>query len=151
MAFPPLASPIGARLHARPPFVTELTNIYKAYTDATTRVPGLQRALTQYGNLKATTTAPDNFNFEYLNGVAEELRVQESLEKRWQDLVRTVAPEAGDQESVFTLLKLVIEHAEYEANYVLQYTPVNGPKPPRREPTALPPQFEQSLATIARK
>ncbi len=148
-AFPPPASPIGAFLLAHPPFVAELANIFATYTAAKTGIPGLQRALTQYGDLKATKVPvlPERLDFAYLNAVAEELRVQGSLEKRWQVLVRTVAPEAGDRESVFRLLKLVIDQAVYDA-YHLPFT-VGGIQPPPREPTALPPQYEQSLATIA--
>jgi hypothetical protein len=130
-------------------FLVELTQIYKTYKDAKIGVTGLEGAIAQYNGLRAVKPPPF-IDFAYLNGVAEELRVQGSLEERWQNLVRTVAPEAGDRESVFRLLKLVIDQAEYDA-YNLTYTPAGGLKPPRREPTALPPQFEQSLATIARK
>jgi hypothetical protein len=122
----------------------ELAQITKTYQAGTTGVPGLQRALDQYKRLHAVHL-PAHLNSEYFVAVAEELRVQESLEKRWQDLVRTVAPEAADRESVFGLLKLVIKQAAYDAEKLADTTRLP------RVPTALPPQFEQSLASIVRK
>jgi hypothetical protein len=56
-----------------------------------------------------------------------------------------VAPEAGDQESVFELLKLVIEQAQHDAEHHFGRGTVRIPYE-----QALPPQFEQSLQEIAR-
>ena len=68
---------------------------------------------------------------------------QEDLEERSQNLVRTVRrPEAGDQEWVFRLLKLVIKQAAYDAEQLAAVTRLP------RAPTALPPQFEQSLEEL---
>jgi hypothetical protein len=119
----------------------ELTRIQKTYASATTGTPGLQRAFGQYNQLRATQV-PTYLDLAHFNPVAEELRVQESLEERWQNLVRTVAPEAGDQEWVFRLLKLVIKQAAYDAEQLAAVTRLP------RAPTALPPQFEQSLEEL---
>jgi hypothetical protein len=78
--------------------------------------------------------------------IREELRVQRSLERRWRDLVRTVAPEAGNQETVFEWLQVVIELS-------LHIGGMTTPLPRSDEPLelrALPPQFEESLAHLAR-
>ena len=121
----------------------ELARMQKTYTSATTGTPGLQRAFGQYNQLRATEV-PGHLDLTHFNAVAEELRVQESLEERWQNLVRTVAPEAGDQEWVFRLLKLVIKQAAYDAEQLAAVTRLP------RAPTALPPQFEQSLEELLR-
>jgi hypothetical protein len=79
--------------------------------------------------------------------VVEELRVQRSLEERWENLVRTVAPEAGNRREIFDLLRTVIEQAyEDVAKFVTDI------KPPALfdRPPELPPQFEQSLERISR-
>ena len=54
-----------------------------------------------------------------------------------------VAIEAGDQSPVFALLKTVIQQAAYDVIHV-DLLKVDMVDP-------LPPQFEQSLLTIARK
>lgn len=77
--------------------------------------------------------------------VREELVVQRSLERRWRDLVRTVAPEAGNQETVFEWLQVIVAFAEGLGGLRL---------PHHDEPfelRALPPQFEESLSYIARR
>jgi hypothetical protein len=77
--------------------------------------------------------------------IREELRVQRSLERRWRDLVRTVAPEAGNQSTVFDWLQVVVHLALGLASLTL---------PASDEPLelrALPPQFEETLAQIARR
>jgi hypothetical protein len=77
--------------------------------------------------------------------IREELMVQRSLERRWRDLVRTVAPEAGNQSTVFDWLQVVIHLAINLASLTL---------PRSDEPIelrALPPQFEETLAQIARR
>ncbi len=125
-----------------------LRQIALAYQTATTGVTGLNRAFAQYADLRTTgipTTSPP-VDREFLEAVLEELRVQESLEERWQNLVRTVAPEAGNQQSVFELLRRVIRQAQYEAEHLVVITP---PSIPFDE--ALPPQYEQTLERILRK
>ena len=76
--------------------------------------------------------------------VREELMVQRSLERRWRDLVRTVAPEAGNQDTVFEWLQVVIHLA-------LSLGSLHIPRSDEPlELRALPPQFEETLAHIAR-
>ena len=48
--------------------------------------------------------------------IREELLVQRSLERRWRDLVRTVAPEAANQDTVFAWLQVVVALAIELAN-----------------------------------
>lgn len=77
--------------------------------------------------------------------IREELLVQRSLERRWRDLVRTVAPEAANQDTVFAWLQVVVALAIELANMTVSR---------HDEPTelrALPPQFEESLSYIARR
>ena len=126
---------------------TVINQIPKTYANAS-GAAGLRRALGQYSQLRATSVPP-NIDADDLMSVAEELRVQKSLEERWQDLLRTVAPEAGDQEAVFQLLKLVIEQAESDAQEITP-APLTGTVLPPRLPPPLPPQFEQSLERIVR-
>jgi hypothetical protein len=75
--------------------------------------------------------------------VLEELQVQMTLEGRWENLVRTIAIEAGDQSTIFALLRQIIEQAALNV-LSLQTLPMRYVPP-------LPPQFEQSLLAIARK
>jgi hypothetical protein len=126
-----------------------LVQIAATYHAGTAAVPGLNRAFAQYEDLRTThiPLPPPPVDRMFLEAVLEELRVQESLEERWQNLVRTVAPEAGDQESVFELLKLVIKQAQHDAQTL--YTGLRPVRIPYGE--ALPPQFEQSLAALVRK
>jgi hypothetical protein len=77
--------------------------------------------------------------------IREELTVQRSLERRWRDLVRTVAPEAGNQDTVFDWLQVVINLALYYGGG-LHIPQSDEPL----ELRALPPQFEETLAHIAR-
>lgn len=82
---------------------------------------------------------------ETIKAVREELVVQRSLERRWRDLVRTVAPEAGNQDTVFEWLQVIVAFAEGLGGLKL---------PHHDEPfelRALPPQFEESLSYIARR
>jgi hypothetical protein len=132
--------PIANFAHDHAWFASELTRIEVDYKDAIFAVPGLKRAFSRF-NAIDLAYVPAGTPVKHLKGVGEELRVQESLEERWQNLVRTIAPEAGDQHGVFTLLRLVIEQAKADA--AIKYLP--------REAPPLPPQFEQSLATIARR
>ncbi len=77
--------------------------------------------------------------------IREELMVQRSLERRWRDLVRTVAPEAGNQDTVFDWLQVVIHLALNLGSLTMP----RGDEP--LELRALPPQFEETLAQIARR
>ena len=77
--------------------------------------------------------------------IREELLVQRSLEHRWRDLVRTVAPEAANQPTVFAWLQVVVALA-------IELAKVKAPD--RDEPfelRALPPQFEEGLSYIAQR
>jgi hypothetical protein len=121
-------------------FQNDLTQIAKDYVAATQLVPGLHGTFHRYSNIQLTTV-PAVLNEKEIKSMSEELRVQLSLEDRWENLVRTIAPEAGDQAKIFEVLKLVIEEAAFE---------VNVGALPRIAPP-LPPQYEQSLATIARR
>jgi hypothetical protein len=139
--------PIATFAAADPWFADVLSQIAKAYLTGTKGIEDLRKALVKYHRLP-TTSLPPSFSQDAreLDGVLEELRVNRILEDRWQDLVRTVAPEAGDQESVFRLLKLVIEQAQFDAD---QSAKAGVPlRVPYEQP--LPPQFEQSLAAIVR-
>jgi hypothetical protein len=127
-------------------FPEVLRQIALTYQAATSGVTGPDRAFAQYEDLRTTgipTTSPP-VNQEFLEAVLEELRVQESLEERWQNLVRTVAPEAGNQQSVFELLRLVIRQAQYDAEHLVAAVHV----PPIPFDEALPPQYEQTLERI---
>jgi hypothetical protein len=140
---PPLSSdgPIPSDQQLRP----SLQQIGTSFLNAVNVMTALQRGgpFRQYEDLR-TTRIPPSLDRETLEAVLEELRVQESLEQRWQDLVRTVAPEAGDQPSVFELLRLVIRQAQFDAEQ-LNKGIVRIPYE-----QALPPQFEQSLQAIVR-
>ena len=76
--------------------------------------------------------------------IREELTVQRSLEHRWRNLIRTVAPEAGNQDTIFEWLQVIVVFA----------AGLGGVKLPERdeplELRALPPQYEESLSYIAR-
>jgi hypothetical protein len=122
-------------------FGRELDQIQAVYTNAALNVKGLDKTFARYRAIPSTTGPAHPLDERQQRGLAEELRVQESLEERWENLVRTVSVEAGDQQTVFLLLKLVIRQAAYEAKVG---------KLPRMAP-ALPRQYEQSLDIIARK
>ena len=126
-------------------FDDSLIRIQSSYQRETAGVAGLKGQFEKYLELKVTTIPPAHMVEE---PVHEELSVQWSLEERWQNLVRTVAPEASNQREVFDLLKFVIRQANFDAAQL-----ANLPKPKdlyedRRQ--ALPPQFEQSLQEIVR-
>ena len=123
-----------------PRLMADLKQIKQDYANATVGVPHLARAFHRFASL-SLTEVPLHMDERRRQGVAEELRVQASLEDRWENLVRTVAPEAGDQLTIFTLLRKVIEQAAFEAK--VHHLPRMAP--------ALPPQFEQSLDLIARR
>jgi hypothetical protein len=125
--------------------LTVLKDIATTFGNAYSRVPALSAAVTQYlGTTRIPASPPSDRMF--LEAVLEELRVQESLEDRWRNLVRTVAPEAGDQEFVFELLKGVIKQAQKDAIGTIG----TGTAPRIPYEQRLPPQYEQSLAEIVR-
>jgi hypothetical protein len=143
-----LPGPIGETAGKEPWLVPVLSQIASTYHVATTALPALNRAFEQYSTLDATKVPPAHppKDLKALEqAVVEELTVQFSLEERWRNLVRTVAPEAGNQESIFRLLRLVIEQANCDA---LQITNVKHPPPLFFEPRQLPRQFEESLDEI---
>ncbi|HLY04609.1 MAG TPA: hypothetical protein VKR31_02570 [Rhizomicrobium sp.] len=121
-------------------FGSDLFRIWTDYDNATPNVPSLHGAFKRLFDIKLTQLPP-SLKEKQRKGLAEEFRVQASLEERWEDLVRTVAPEAGDQQSIFMLLRKVIEQAAYMVH--IQHLPHYAP--------ALPQQFEQTLDQIARK
>jgi len=128
-----------------PWFKNDLVQINSDFRSATNLVPGLGTTFERYYAIPQTKvpTPPQPREFK---SVTEELRVNHSLEERWENLVRTIAPEAGDQQSIFFLLKKVIEQAAAEA-LGLGYDGLLA----IHTATPLPPQYEQSLAAIMRK
>jgi hypothetical protein len=125
----------------------DLFQINADFTRAVSLVPGFDKTMKSY---KAITLASEPSldplapnGEKKVKSVTEELRVQLALEDRWENLVRTLAVEAGDQSSIFVLLRLVIEQAAYEL--------LKHGKLPQSLAEPLPPQFEQSLAAIVRK
>jgi hypothetical protein len=142
--------PIFETAGKEPWLVPVLSQIASTYQAAATALPALNNAFEQYSHLGATKLPPAHLpkDLKVLEqAVVEELSVQLSLEERWRNLVRTVAPEAGNQESVFRLLRLVIEQANHDA---LGITNVKQPPPLFFEPRQLPRQFEESLDEIVR-
>jgi hypothetical protein len=139
--------PIATYAVEHPPFLNILSEVARAYQTGTAGIPELDKAIKRYSGLEAVRLPqPNSLDWQRIGGALEELRVNLMLERRWQDLVRTMAPEAGDQEAVFELLKLVIEQATGDAEQTAKGgVPV---RVPYEQP--LPPQFEQTLAEIAR-
>ena len=133
------ASPIGRLLRDRG-FAADLQSITADYNRAVLNAAGLHGAFRRFFAIHQTDL-PAALDERQRKSAAEELRVQESLEIRWENLVRTVAIEAGDQASIFRLLRTVIEQARYELK--IQHLPRIAPP--------LPQQFEQSLDLIARR
>ncbi len=125
----------------------DLAQINADFYMATKLVPGFEPTMERYKKIKltaATEIDPQAPHGEKkVKSVTEELRVQLALEDRWENLVRTLAVEAGDQASIFVLLRLVIEQAAFEL--------LSNNNLPQSLATPLPPQFEQSLAAIARR
>jgi hypothetical protein len=130
--------------HAHPRFATDLASINTVFGPATANVPGFNTTFSSY-QLIPLTQIPGSFSKEHSKIIAEELLVQLNLEDRWENLVRTIAVEAGDQTAIFELLKQVIKQAAYD---VLN---PSGETLPTHFVQPLPPQFEQSLRTIARR
>jgi hypothetical protein len=110
----PLPGPIAERANARDKrFANDLASINSDFTNAASAVPGLPWAFGRYQNIRLTSM-PHPLHGEMRKSVIEELRVQMTLEDRWEkNLVRTTAIEAGDQSMIFALLRSVIEQAEY--------------------------------------
>jgi hypothetical protein len=133
------ASPIGRLLNDRG-FAADLQSITADYSQAVLNAAGLRGAFKRFFEIHQTVL-PGALDERQRKSAAEELRVQESLEIRWENLVRTVAIEAGDQASIFRLLRTVIEQARYELK--IHHLPRIAPP--------LPQQFEQSLDLIARR
>jgi hypothetical protein len=128
-----------------PDFGRVLTRIEKAFNAVP--VPDLTGALEQYYKLVTDRQRiPAQFDLSRLEVVLEEIRVQEALEGRWENLVRTVSPEAGNQRAIFELLRLIIAQAQYDAEHLASSS--DRSLIPYEEP--LPPQYEQSLAEIVR-
>jgi hypothetical protein len=138
---PALPGPITNFAAANGWFRQDLQTIYSDYISATRNVPNLTRTFRRYNQINLTHVPAQLSHHGQMKSVGEELRVQMSLESRWEDLVRTVAPQAGDQESVFVLLRKVIEQAMHDVN-IHHLPPLALP---------LPQQYEQSLAIIAGK
>jgi len=140
---PGLPGPITA--YAEEPghgwFKQDLQTIYSDYIGATRNVPNLARTFGRYNQIKLTHVPTHLSHHGQMKSVGEELRVQMSLESRWEDLVRTISLQAGDQQSVFVLLRKVVEQAMYDVN-IKHLPPLTLP---------LPQQYEQSLAIIAGK
>jgi hypothetical protein len=120
--------------------LSDLTSINTDFLSATNPVSGFKGPLERYKNI-GLTTIPVSLTDKMKKSMLEELQVQLKLEDRWENLVSTIAIEAGDQSTIFGLLKQIIEQAAYN---VLSATV------PERYVPPLPPQFEQSLQKIAR-
>jgi len=110
-------------------------------------VPGFDATMRRYEAVRLTSALSLDPNARdgarKIKSVTEELRVQLALEDRWENLVRTLAVEAGDQSRIFGLLRLVIEQTAYEL--------LNHSRLPESLAPPLPPQFEETLAAIARR
>jgi hypothetical protein len=107
--------------------------------------PSLERVMKRLTRTLGDALGHDHWKTPLAHtAIREELMVQRSLERRWRDLVRTVAPEAGNQETVFEWLQVVIELALHLGTMTLPHS--DEPL----ELRALPPQFEESLAHLAR-
>jgi len=126
---------------------SDLFQINVDFTRAVSLVSGFDTTMENYVDIKLASRPsvdlPASEKDKKIKSVNEELRVQLALEGRWENLVRTLAVEAGDQSSIFVLLKLVIEQAAYDL--------LKNSNLPQQLATPLPPQFEQSLQAIARR
>ena len=124
--------------HAMEKIQNDIVRIYQDYSNSTQSVPGLKGAFDRYDAINLTKAG---IHAKNKRSVEEELNVQRTLEDRWEKLMFTVALEAGDQASIFELLKMVIGQAAYDLA-VIDDTP---------EALPLPPQFEQSLQKLVWK
>jgi hypothetical protein len=150
---PPLSTPPSWWKNLKPPFGNlhvwraakvqqELKSINTDFTNALSLTSGFDGPLDRYAKIPLTNLPlQSDLTPEMQKSILEELDVQLTLEERWESLVRTIAIEAGDQSTIFALLRGVIQQAA--ANVF------NNPKPiPTRYVKPLPPQFEQSLAHL---
>jgi hypothetical protein len=146
---PPKSGPLVnyANLPANAWLANDLYQINADFNTAIRLVPGFGPAMERYNKIKLTAAPPLDANAPHgdkkAKSVKEELTVQLALEDRWENLVRTITVEAGDQSSIFVLLRLVIEQAASEL--------LSTGSLPQSLARPLPPQFEQSLAAIARR
>jgi hypothetical protein len=141
--FPGLSGPLATNIGK---FRTDLTSISADFANAYGNVPGFAGPLDRYQKIpliKIPVSAGTPLTGEMRKSVFEELQVQMTLEDRWENLVRTVAIEAGDQSQIFALLKQIIEQAAYNV--------LAGETLSMRYVSPLPPQFEQSLLSLARR
>jgi hypothetical protein len=147
----PLDGPILHYATAHPWFNNELIQINGEFLTEAAQTLGFSAPFKRYQLIPLTTVtplrtapkqlAPTPHVEKKIKSVTEELRVQLSLEDRWENLVRTLCVDAGDQSSVFPLLKKVIEQAAYDVLRVDLQMRIAMP---------LPPQFEQTLVAIAK-
>jgi hypothetical protein len=137
---PDLQGPIADYL-IHPWFKHDIERIANDYKCAVANTPNLTRTFDRYEQIKLTHVPHHLSHPGQAKSVGEELRVQMSLETRWEDLIRTITPEAGDQKNVFFLLKKVIEQAMHDV-HISHLPPLSLP---------LPQQYEQSLAILAGK
>jgi hypothetical protein len=122
----------------------ELDSINTDFTNALSLTSGFDGPIDRYLKIPLTTVPTlDKLNPEMQKSMLEELDVQLTLEERWENLVRTIAIEAGDQSTIFSLLRGVIQQAA--ANVFNNAKPI-----PMRYVKPLPPQFEQSLQALVR-
>jgi hypothetical protein len=133
---PPYLGPIKDANSGK--FLSDLTSINTDFLSATGPVPGLVGPLKRYANI-GLTTITGSLTDKMTKSVVEELQVQLKLEDRWEDLVSTIAIEAGDQSAIFALLRQVIEQAAYN---------IFSTRVPGRYIPPLPPQFEETLERI---
>jgi hypothetical protein len=138
-------------------FHQNLELINQDFTQAAPNVPGFKDTFKIYQDLpfadidaaiaKQLLTITKQ---ELDKSILEELRVQLSLETHWEKLVSTVAVEAGDQSTVFKLLRTVIDQAAFDL-LSSSHDALKDGRLNMRMVDPLPPQFEQSLLTISRR
>jgi hypothetical protein len=119
----------------------DLVSINTDFTNALSLTSGFDGPLDRYVKIPLTSIPIATLTPEMQKSMLEELEVQMTLEKRWENLVRTIAIEAGDQSTIFALLRGVIQQAATNVFGVPDPIPMRYVKP-------LPPQFEQSLAHL---
>jgi hypothetical protein len=135
--------PIGHDAHRE--FGDALEAVVRAFDDASRP---LREPIRQYQQLADHYHwIPDPVDERQLQVVLEEIQIQEALEGRWENLVRTVSPEAGNQRMIFQLLREVIRQARSDA-YALR---PGAPHLPAPFDERLPRQYEQTLESILRR
>ena len=135
------SGPLITRASQDAELANDLNLIKDDFGSALRLVSGFDTTMIRYQSIPLTSPPP--LNQQMSKSVTEELRVQDTLEERWENLVRTIALEAGDQSSIFGLLKLVILQAAFE---LLNQDSLRQPLA-----EALPPQFEQTLVNILKR